>query len=85
MKSIFALLALLLLTFTASAEYRAYQLLITNEESGAERSITSILDDQQYREFYTLKPGETIQLFNTWMCYHNGSYGQPICPNPKNQ
>lgn len=79
------MLHLLLMLFTAAAhaEYRAFQLVITNTANGQERTLVSSLDPRLYRRWYGVKAVETVMYTDTWMCHGNTSHFQAICPNPK--
>jgi hypothetical protein len=66
-------------SFQASAKYRAYKLLIVNEETGTEKEIMSTLDHIQYVDYYHLNPGESIRYLDSWMCWGNTSNFKPIC------
>ncbi|MEZ4873025.1 MAG: hypothetical protein R2827_12465 [Bdellovibrionales bacterium] len=82
-QNILLFLILLLPSVNSLADYRAFQLLIINPQTGTERTILSTLDDIQFPEYYALRPGEIIQISDTWMCYNNASYFKPICNNPR--
>lgn len=70
---------LLLFSLYTFAEYRAFELVIRNQVTGAERVVLSNLDPDQYRGYHPLDPGETITYRATWMCKGNTS-DQPVCP-----
>ena len=74
---------LLLFQFEASAEYRAFELVIIDSTSGQERVVLSNLDPKQYRHYYPIKAEDRITYRSTWRCKGNTSNFQPICPNPK--
>jgi len=76
-------LILLFINTTAQAEYRAFELVITNSTSGQERIVISNLDPGQYRGYYPVKLGDRVSYRSTWRCPGNTSNFQPICPNPK--
>ena len=67
----------------ASAQYRAFELVITDPTTGRERVEISTLDPLQYRQYHPTKPEEQISYRATWMCKGNTSNFKPICPNPK--
>ncbi len=75
---------LLLFNF-AHAEYRAFELVITNPTTGQERVVKSNLNPGEYRRFHAIQPDEQITYRATWMCRGNTSFLKPICPNPKDQ
>jgi hypothetical protein len=74
----------LLFFWNAQAEYRAFELSITDAVSGNERTELSNLDPAQYAKYHPVHPGDKIVYKTTWMCRGNTS-GKPICPNPKAQ
>lgn len=76
------MLLLFLLNF-AFAEYRAFELVISNQVTGAERVVLSNLDPDQYRGLYYVDPNEIITYRSTWRCKGNTS-GEKICPQPEN-
>lgn len=73
----------LLLSLSAYGEYRAFELVISNKVTGAERIVLSALDPDQYRGYHALDPNETITYRDTWMCKGNtANKEQQICPKP---
>jgi len=76
-------LLLLLITLNANAEYRAFELVITDPTSGQERVVLSNLDPNQYRRYYPIKPQEKIVYRQTWRCRGNTSNFQAVCPKPE--
>lgn len=70
------------LALEARGEYRAYELAIVNETSGAARTLVSTLDDLQYAGYHPLGPGERVEIRATWMCWKRSDYFQAVCPNP---
>lgn len=81
---LFLLAHLFLLSPTSvQAEYRAFELLITNNETGNERRVISTLDPEQYAGYYPVKKNETIVYTDTWRCWGNFSYYKKICPRPE--
>lgn len=72
-----------LISLSAQAEYRAFELVITNKVTGGERIVLSALDPDQYRGYHALDPNETISYRDTWMCKGNtANKEQQICPKP---
>jgi hypothetical protein len=67
----------------AHAEYRVFELVITNTQTKAERVVASTLDPFQYPGYYEVKPEETVKYRDTWMCWGDTSNYAPLCPNPK--
>jgi hypothetical protein len=79
-----ALLLFTLLAFApARAEYRAFELVITDSTSGQERVVLSTLDPNQYRGYYPVKPSEKVTYRQTWRCKGNTSDYKAICPKPE--
>jgi hypothetical protein len=78
MKTIFVLF----ISLPAFAEYRAYELVITNSVTGQEKVVLSSLDPDQYRGYHPLSPNEAIAYRDTWMCRGNTSE-KAICPKPE--
>ncbi len=77
----YILSTLLLYSYSAPAEYRAFKILLV-EKSGNKTELESTLDPLQYRGYYNVPAGTNISYTATWMCRGNTSR-QAICPNPK--
>ncbi len=75
-------LLLALFSLSASAEYRAFELVIANSTTGQERVVISNLDPRQYRKYYPVKLDESVTYRDTWMCRGNTSHFKPTCPKP---
>ncbi len=73
---------LFVITF-ARAEYRAFELVITNSATGQERVEISTLDPNQYRAYHPVKIDEKVQYRATWRCRGNTSK-KPVCSRPEN-
>ncbi len=71
----------LFLFVAAQAEYRAFELVITNNVTGHERIVLSSLDPDQYRGYHPLDANETINYRDTWMCKGNTAE-KNICAKP---
>lgn len=67
------------------AEYRAYELIIENEEKGTQRRVVTTLDHIQYPSYYPIQQKEKVLLAKSWMCWGASDYHQDICPAPENQ
>jgi hypothetical protein len=76
---------LFLNVISSQAEYRVYQLEITNSESGVSRTLQSTLGPLQYSGYHPLAANEVISYLDSWMCYGNSSHFQPLCPKPEDQ
>jgi len=75
--------SLLLMTgFSVHAEYRAFELVITDSTSGSKRIVLSQMDPLQYVRYHPVKASEIVQYQDTWRCRGNTSWFQPICPKP---
>jgi hypothetical protein len=83
MRSRLLALSLLFISFRSAAEYRAFELVISDATSGRERVVISTLDPNQYRGYYPISPQEKVAYRTTWMCRGNTSDFRTICPNPK--
>lgn len=68
----------------AHAEYRAFELVITDSANGQERVVISTLDPNQYRGYYPVKYTESVTYRATWMCWGNTA-GKPVCARPEGQ
>ena len=79
MKSLIAIFAFFPL---ARAEYRAFELVIVNKVTGAERVVLASLDPDQYRGYHPLDPNEEISYRDTWLCKGNTSE-KAVCPKPE--
>jgi hypothetical protein len=66
----------------AQAEYRAYRLIITNTNTGAQRTVLSNLDPIQYHDLYPVLKEEDITLDGSWKCFGDTSH-KPVCPQPE--
>jgi len=82
-RALFILTLLAAAATTAHAEYRAFELVITNPTTGQERVVLSTLDPNQYRRFYPIMPEERVTYRQTWRCRGNTSNFQAICPKPE--
>ncbi len=65
------------------AEYRAYELVIENTESGTQRTVISTLDQLQYPIYHPLNKKEQVSYVQSWMCWGNSDHSQDICPAPE--
>lgn len=74
---------LLLIHLMAHAEYRVFELVITNSATGQERVEISTLDPNQYRAYHPVKIEEKVQYRATWKCRGNTSR-KATCSPPDN-
>lgn len=75
-------LSLSFYTSRAQAEYRAFELNLSDPASGLDRTEVSTLDPVQYVQFHPVPLTTKVIYKATWMCRGNTS-DQDICPNPK--
>jgi len=67
----------------AHAEYRMFNLKITNTQTKDYRLVDSTLDPLQYPGYYPVQKDEIVQYTATWRCFGNTGGGKPPCPNPR--
>jgi hypothetical protein len=75
--------ALFLFTNLMKAEYRAFLLVLKNENGEIVRQWSSTLDPIQYRDFYPVPLGHSLTYQSTWMCYGPTLDFKKICNDPK--
>ena len=87
MRAFFLFLAmnLLLAVNMAQAEYRVFNLVITNTKTNTSRTVTSTLDPHQYPLYNPVEPGEVVSYIQTWRCFGRTGDFQEFCPDPKAQ
>ena len=73
----------IMLTSPAFAEYRAFELVISNQTGGQGRVVVTTLDDIQYAGYHHVRKDETVAIQDTWMCWRRSDGPAAICPNPK--
>jgi hypothetical protein len=88
MRQLLFMIIPLLLTISALAEYRVFQLqILTYQPDGltvAEtQSFPHTLDPEQYRGYFPVRPNQKIQYTDTWLCPGRTSHHKPFCPNPR--
>jgi hypothetical protein len=76
-------LLLVLISFSAQAEYRAFLLKISSQDGQDFRLVKSNLDPEQYGTYYPLRAGERVQYTETWMCRGRTNLETEVCDNPK--
>lgn len=82
-RRLFAFIIGFMLTgLSARAEYRAFELSITEIEKNKTRTVISVLDHIQYPRYYPLNKNETIAYVDSWMCFENMSFFRKVCPKP---
>ncbi|MES2855345.1 MAG: hypothetical protein V4692_05760 [Bdellovibrionota bacterium] len=71
----------------AQAEYRVFELKLTNSTTGQLRSVITTLDHLQYSTYYPVKKDETIEIADTWMCWMRSDPSQDpaqrFCRSPR--
>ena len=65
------------------AEYRAFELVISDATTGGEKVVLSSLDPNQYRRYYPVKDEERVVYRATWMCRGNTSGFKSVCARPE--
>jgi hypothetical protein len=78
----FISIAVLLTSLSALAEYRAFELAITDTNTGKVRKVTTTLDHIQFRGYHPVASFEVVSIEATWMCKQRGDWFTDICPNP---
>lgn len=66
----------------AHGEYRAFELVVSDPNSGQEQVVISTLTPDQYLAYAALRTGTKVTYRATWMCRGDTSH-KPVCPNPK--
>ena len=80
------LLLLILSTYAqAKAEYRVFELEITNPDTGKKRTVVTTLDPFQYIDYYHVLNRESVYYTRTWMCYGDTSGYKEPCPPPSRE
>jgi hypothetical protein len=79
----FIVLLLIIPVPSSLAEYRAYELVIKNSETGNQRTVVSTLDNIQYASYHPINRNEEVSLMRSWKCWGNSDYFQDICPAPE--
>lgn len=74
----------MLISAPCAAEYRAYQLIIRNVDSGTERTVLSTLDHLQYGEYFPVARNEVVEYGTSWRCRGRTGDFQKICADPRN-
>ena len=64
------------------AEYRAFELTITNSTTNQSRVVQTTLDHIQYPMYFHLQKDDRIQIASTWMCRNRTDQFMPICEKP---
>lgn len=78
------LIAALAFTSSALAEYRVFELEITDQKTGTSRKVIGTLDDIQYRGYHPVGEAEQVKINDTWMCYKNQTQNyRSYCPSPR--
>lgn len=67
---------------SAFADYRVFELVISNPQTKSERIVISSLDPFQYPGYYDLGAGEIVMYHDTWMCWGDSSYYKKYCEKP---
>ena len=84
MRALHILLLITLIPIPSSiAEYRAFELLIEDTQTGAQRTVVSTMDHLQYSTYYPLNKNETVRYVRSWMYWGTTDYHQSICNEPE--
>jgi len=80
-----ALFLTLLAAPSVFAEYRVFNLVITNTQTQSTRMVASTLDPHQYPLYHSVEANEVVSYTETWRCFGRTGGFQSYCPNPKAQ
>lgn len=78
-------LLVVLLSFSAEAEYRAYRLGVRyhpEDKTEPEVEVISNLDDLQYESYYKITLQQQTRIIRHWMCWGRTDYEKEFCPEP---
>lgn len=79
---ILCVLALILFGFSANAEYRVYQLKITDTTTKKSREILTTLMPKAYIFYYPIRATEMVEIMDHWMCWKRSDGYQKPCTRP---
>lgn len=85
MKTLLFFVTFIVLSVTASAEYRVFTLHISNQDQSQVKQVQTTLDPKQYIGFYPLSAGQKISYVETWRCFGRTDFFKPHCENPRLQ
>ena len=78
------LIATLGISCAVHAEYRVFELEITDQKTGKARKSVGTLDDIQYRGYYPVGESEQVTIADTWVCHKNRTENyRTYCPSPR--
>jgi hypothetical protein len=78
-------IGLFLVATKVHAEYRVFQLAVTDGKTGQSRVVVSTLDNYQYPQYHHLNSADTITIQASWMCWQRSDGFKAPCPNPRPQ
>jgi hypothetical protein len=67
----------------AHGEHRVFTLTITDAGTGTQREVRTTLDHLQYPQYRYVRPSETIEIKDTWMCYERNDHTGRLCDPPE--
>ncbi|MCB9072730.1 MAG: hypothetical protein H6623_03845 [Bdellovibrionaceae bacterium] len=73
---------LLFLSFLSPAEYRVYQLKITDVQSKKSREVLSPLMPAAYIVYYPIRSTEMVEILDHWMCWERSDGFKKPCTRP---
>ncbi|OFZ30199.1 MAG: hypothetical protein A2622_10155 [Bdellovibrionales bacterium RIFCSPHIGHO2_01_FULL_40_29] len=82
MNRVFATI-LMLITNSAGAEYRVFQIQITDSKTQNVRQVQSTLDPEQFQMVYPIGINEYVTYVQTWRCQGNTNHHKPYCQSPE--
>lgn len=72
-----------LFLLNAFAEYRVFELVISDPATQKTKTVVSNLDPEQYAKYYHVPLGWTISYQKTWMCKGRTGDFKPFCTDSR--
>jgi hypothetical protein len=69
-------------SFGAEAEYRVYQLKLTDTQTNKSHEFLSTLMPKQYIFYYPITAFQTLQIVDHWMCWQRSDGFKKLCTRP---
>lgn len=66
----------------ARAEYRVYQLKITDTLTQKSREVLSTMMPAAYIVYYPIRSSEMVEIVDNWMCWKRSDGYQKLCTRP---
>jgi hypothetical protein len=79
---IFSFIFILFFVYSAHAEYRVYQLKITDTTTKKSREILTTLMPKAYIFYYPIRSTEMVEMMDHWMCWKRSDGYQKPCTRP---